>query len=209
MIEWEESWENDNSELVLDSLINFWERKDSPLVIAQWLEARARIHNTKEDWLFVAEMYYKSVDRHGALQNEIVSKHLIPAFEGMSAIEPDNLDTKVAIGRLLVDHTENPMEGIGKLMEVIEIDSNHIEANKQLGRFSIISAQYDKAIARLEKVVSLQPENAETYFMLAEAYKETGQTLKAVNTLEKCKELVDNVEFKLEIDQYINNIISK
>ena len=207
---WNKAWTNNHDETSLDSIIDFWKtQNDSPLNLAMWLEERAKLHNTVEDWLATAEAYYLAVDQHGAIQNEIVTKHLIPAFRRMSEIEPENLDTKVALGRLLVDHTEQPMEGIGKLMEVIAIDSNHVEANKQLGRFSIISAQYEKAIVRLEKVVSLQPENAEAYYLLAEAYKEMNETLKAVNALEKCKELVDNEEFRKEIDQYIQTIITK
>ncbi|MBK7959387.1 MAG: tetratricopeptide repeat protein [Bacteroidetes bacterium] len=62
------------------------------------------------------------------------------------------------------------MNGVTLLLNVVQTSPSHYGANLLLGKFGIVSGQYEKAIARLEKVVSLQSEKIEGYFLLADAY---------------------------------------
>lgn len=78
--------------------------------------------------------------------------------------------------------------------------------NLALGRLAVVSGQYDKAAARLEKVVQLHPDNAEAYFHLAEAYRALGKKEEAIRALESCKLLVEDADFRAQIDSYINQI---
>ncbi|HQV01759.1 MAG TPA: tetratricopeptide repeat protein, partial [Bacteroidia bacterium] len=82
-------------------------------------------------------------------------------------------------------------------------DSNNISANIILGKLAIQSGQFDKAIKRLELVLSLKPDNTEALYFLAEAYKGSGNKQKAISLFEQCKALVNNPEFTKEIDNYI------
>jgi tetratricopeptide (TPR) repeat protein len=75
-----------------------------------------------------------------------------------------------------------------------------------LGRFGIVSGQFDKAIARLEKVLYLRPQNSEALLLLAEAYNSKGDKSKAIEFLERCKKTVSNPELKKEIENHIKNI---
>lgn len=53
--------------------------------------------------------------------------------------------------------SENPMEGISLLRELVQSDSTNLEAQFQLGLFSIESGQMDKAVARFEKILAIDP----------------------------------------------------
>lgn len=53
------------------------------------------------------------------------------------------------------------MEGVSKYKQVLELDSNNLEANYQLGILSIKSNQLEKAKIRFKKLILLQPENQE------------------------------------------------
>jgi tetratricopeptide (TPR) repeat protein len=75
-----------------------------------------------------------------------------------------------------------------------------------LGRFGIISGQYDKAIARLEKILYLRPQNSEALLLMAEAYNAQGNKTKAIELLERCKKTVTNPATKKEIEKYIEQI---
>lgn len=120
-------------------------------------------------------------------------------------MQADNLDAKSGLGSTYVDASENPMQGIQLLLEVVKQDPENINANLNLGLFSIRSGQYDKAIARFETVVKQKP-SAETYAMLADAYEQTGDKTRAIKALEKAKEYVIDPQIISGIDEYIKKL---
>jgi cytochrome c-type biogenesis protein CcmH/NrfG len=131
----------------------------------------------------------------------------LTSYQNAINIDPENLELKVKLGSAIVDRSPQPMQGISLLLEVIQKDSMHINANLALGKFGIISKQYDKAVIRLEKVLSLQPENTEALFLVAEAYSNLGDKEKAVSLLKKCKDLVENEDLKKEIEAYLQQLL--
>ena len=87
-----------------------------------------------------------------------------------------NLDQLLQYGKLKIETSPAPMEGIFILREVLAADSNHVATIETLGQMSIRSGQFEKAKKRYQKLLSLQPEN--------EAYR---SQLKAI-----CEELGDS-----------------
>jgi tetratricopeptide (TPR) repeat protein len=142
------------------------------------------------------------------------SIRLFVAQEAMSYYQKaSDLDTaaglpKVKMAAAFMDGLEQPMQGVMLLLDVIKKDSNNIDANLLLGKYGIISGQYGKAIARLEKVVSLQPENSEALFMLGEAYLNSGNQDKGIKCFEQSKKHVGSRELKEAIDSYIRQVKS-
>jgi cytochrome c-type biogenesis protein CcmH/NrfG len=119
--------------------------------------------------------------------------------------EPNNLDAKTGLGTCYVDASENPMQGIQLLLEVVKAEPENVNANLNLGMFSMRSGQYDKAIARFETVVKKLP-SAENYAMLAEAYEQSGNKSQAIAALKKAKEFVIDPQILAGIDAYIKNL---
>jgi tetratricopeptide (TPR) repeat protein len=113
---------------------------------------------------------------------------------------------RLKLATAYMDQGTAPMQGVGILLDVVAKDSNNADALLLLGKFGIVSRQFDKAIVRLEKVVSLQPQNYDVLILLAEAYRGKGDKDKAIQLLEKCSKMVDKPELKKEIDQYIKSI---
>src|SRR5690606_36355072 len=120
------------------------------------------------------------------------------------AIDSDNLDAKTGLGSAYVSGTNNPMEGIVLLQEVVKADPLHIEANKSLGLFSMQSRQFDRAIDRFKTVVSQQPD-AESYFYLATSYENIGLKSEAIAAFEKSRDLAADPT----LTQFINRKIDE
>ena len=70
---------------------------------------------------------------------------------------PEDLDLKVKIGVTYVT-TSSPMQGIQMIRQVLDKDPNNKLAIYNLGILSISSGQYDRAIERFDKLVSMDPE---------------------------------------------------
>ena len=93
-----------------------------------------------------------------------------------STANGNELDRKVEEAVQIIQSGQgSPMQAIGLLREVVQVDSNHIKANYWLGEFSMMSGQFDKAITRFDKLHSLQPDNLEFCIKLAQAYNGAGQ----------------------------------
>lgn len=192
-----------------DSLIAFYEEKQQYNFAAYFHTLKAEITPTSENWelagdrqLSVSANEVYDSDFNGLLYEEALS-----AYQKAIDLDSSNLELQVKLGSAIVDRSPQPMQGISLLLGVIGKDSMHVNGNLALGKFGIISGQYDKAVIRLEKVLSLQPENTEALFLAGEAYSSLGNTEKAVLYLSRCKELVENEELKKEIDAYLQQLL--
>ena len=102
------------------------------------------------------------------------------------------------------------MEGIMKVRSVSERDSTNIFAQEVLGHGSMISGQYDRAIARFEAVYRLSQMNVgtklEACLMLAEAYEKKDEKKAAVDWYDKSLGLIKNDEIKQEVRKRIDEL---
>lgn len=193
---------------VVDEIIAFYEKNEQYNFSAWFHTAKAKILNTHDSWSIAGTRQY-SVSQNDAYEadfNEILRAEALKSYRKAIELDSTVLDTRVKLASCYLDNSQQTMEGITMLLAVIEEDSMHINANLLLGRFGIVSTQYDKAIKRLENVLSLQPENTEALFLLAEAYGGMGEMEKAIETLIKCRDLIENEALKKEIDLYIKEL---
>jgi cytochrome c-type biogenesis protein CcmH/NrfG len=124
-------------------------------------------------------------------------------------ILPGDINTRIKMAEIYVQGTQEPMKGIGILRSIVDSLPDNVPALIALGRMSLQSGQFDKARERLEKVLQLEPQNTEAMYFLAVTEAESGNTEKAVQLLQLCKQLVANPEFDKEIDTFIKDLKNK
>lgn len=179
-----------------------------PLLAADATEQIARIDQLPERWNLAGQWYRVSAmttsEDHALIA--YAWSNAIACFQKAVTLAPDSLDYQIHLASALVEQGNQTMEGVKMLLTIVEQHPDNIPANLILGKFGIVSGQYEKAVVRLEKVVKLDPKNSEAYFYLAEAYHGLGRIEDAIKTFEMCKKLVDDPGFSAEIDQYILKI---
>ena len=127
------------------------------------------------------------------------------SYEKAMELDPKNLDAKTGVATCYVDASQDPMQGIMLLREVVAADPENVNANLNLGMFSMKSGQFDKAISRFETVVKKQP-SAENYAMLAESYEQSGNKEGAIKALKKAKEYIIDPQILNGVDEYIKKL---
>ena len=137
----------------------------------------------------------------------LLAKHK-PTVE-IADLQKIDLDRKVDSAVALVNSGENPMQGIFILRSVLEEDSNHIGAIMQLGVFSIQSGQYEKALARFDKVLGLDESVADAYFYKGLALGGLNRRDEAIEILEEYLTMVDDEVAVREVNKYINELKTK
>ena len=193
-----------NTALTYKDVAEFWEKENNLNMAAFNYKKAAFLENTEKSITFAGNLYLALLQKSGEPgTRKWLALEAIECFSKASELNPNNTDTKIALATCYTEGTGETMKGVTLLREVTKTDSNNISANIILGKLAIQSGQFDKAIKRLELVLSLKPDNTEALYFLAEAYKGSGNKQKAITLFEQCKALVNNPEFTKEIDNYI------
>jgi tetratricopeptide (TPR) repeat protein len=133
----------------------------------------------------------------------------IRGYKKALELNPENTDLKVRLASAYMDGTNQVMNGVALLLEVLEAQPKNIDANLILGRYGIVSGQFEKALNRLTTVIEQDSTIAEAYLYRAEALNGMGKSEAAIADFEKCKTLLDNPELENEIDVFIKELKNK
>lgn len=181
------------------------EHKQAPM--AAWTRAKAAHLARSEKKLNFAGQFFLDL-MHSAETPAMQAWGAQGAVDCLSEalkLNPDNDTTKMALASAYIEGTIAPMSGVTILRDMVTKEPDHVPANLMLGRLSIQSGQFDKAVTRLEHVLEIEPKNREAMYFLAEAYKGKGDKVKAIQTFRKLQGIVNNPDFTKDIEAYINS----
>jgi len=195
---------------VYHQLAHFW--KDSARIFEPyaWYEAESsRLEYSEKSLTFAAHLFLDNL--RGEENPQLKKWKALQAkdlFERSLKINNKNDSSIVGLGACYIfgGIAENPMEGILKVRQVIERDSTNLFAQMTLGHGSLLSGQYDKAISRFEKVISLQPDNLEAIMMLAEVYERKADKPSAIKWYSKAVSVVKNPSIQKELEKRIEDL---
>jgi hypothetical protein len=202
-------WEKAPTEPNLRSLIDLYHRHGEPVSEAYYTLQLARLKKDAKLTVRAGDLFAgtSAISTDETLR-QFLADRAVESFKSAMVLD-STTETRIKLATAFMNQGGPPMQGVSILLNVVARDSNNFDALLLLGKFDIVSHQYDKAIVRLEKVVSLRPKNYDILLLLAEAYDAKGDKTKAIGTLEKCQKMVDKPELKKEIEAFIKNIKAK
>jgi tetratricopeptide (TPR) repeat protein len=189
-----------------ENIIRHWDSLRQPAVAAYYMEQAAIASPMESNWMEAGNRYYAATRFAQEAEKPLLFNKAIESFEKTIQINPGNVDAKINLGACYVEGSAEPMKGIGILKEVEKTDSNNVNLQLNFAFFSEKSGQWDKAIARFNKVLKIQPDFIEAYLHLADAYEQKGDKAKAIENLENYKNSVDDITIKTEVQDYINKL---
>ncbi len=188
-------------------LSKVWERAKQMPVAAYYNARAAKLENSEKKLTFAGQFFLQLMESEQSPSVQAwEAGEAVSCLEQSLKIDPDNEDTKLALATGYIEGTGEPMRGVQILLAITREKPDDIPANMLLGRMSIQSGQFDKAVGRFETILKTEPENKEALYFLAQAYEGKGDKKKAIELLEKCKQIVNDPGFSKEIDQHINSL---
>ena len=189
-----------------DSLAELYLNANKYDSAARFFEIIADQKPTVDNWLRTADTYYEAygfaMDRNKqALMGEKAREFYTKVMDA----NPDNLAVKNKIAMTYLS-TNNPMQGIMMLREILQSDPDNEDALFNLGVLSMQSGQHDKAVERFSNLVSKYPGNTQAQFFLGVSYLEVGNKAKAREQFELVKSLDDDPAVQSTVDSYLENI---
>jgi tetratricopeptide (TPR) repeat protein len=197
----------ENSQGYLDQMIAIWDSVGNPGISAWYFEQKAKKDNTEDSFLKSAYRYfdaYKAVN--DSAEMAWFTGKAIETYSKVLELNPDNLNAKTDLGTLYAEATAEPMKGIMMLREVVTANPNHENAQLNLGFLSMRSGQYDKAIERFEKVLSVNPARIDMYIYRGEALVQMGKNKEAIESFKIFRNLTNDPELIKNVDQYIASL---
>jgi tetratricopeptide (TPR) repeat protein len=188
-------------------LSKVWERNNILHPAAFYNAKAAKLENSQKKLTFAAQLFLQLMEHEGERSMQLwEAEEAISCAQQALKIDSADEEAKLALATGYIEGSGQPMQGVQILLAITRQKPDDVPANMLLGRMSIQSAQFDKAVGRFEKVLKIEPENKEALYFLAQAYEGKGDKTKAIELLEKCKKVVNNPEFSKDIDQHINSL---
>lgn len=167
-----------------------WYEYGSAIVSGYYAEKIADIENTKDSWSIAGTTY--SIGMKNSKEDkdfQFARGRAIKAFEKAISMEENNIGDQINLALIYVDFPDtSPMQGIQMLLSLNESNPNSVQVMNQLARLAIRTNQTDKAILRLEKALSIDPNNNTSVCLIAKAYMMAGKSNLASEYKSRCKE---------------------
>jgi tetratricopeptide (TPR) repeat protein len=196
---------------IYQSLAQFWSKEAHRIEpYLYYTYSAALLENNEKSLTFAAQQLvdnFTNPDAPAALQNWMASNAKV-LLEKALVINPINDSAKINLGAcyLFGNISDNPMQGILKVKEVVDKNPHNDYGQLILALGGKKSGQYEKAIERFLIVIKDQPTNIEAMVHLAECYELTNQKAIAITWYTKLKELVNNPEAKAALSKRIQEL---
>ncbi len=188
------------------NLAKLWQEHKQLPVAANYYALAAKLDNSEKSLNFAGQLFLDLMHETDAAGVQIwEAQQAVSCFQQSLQVKPDDDTVKMALAAAYIEGTGETMQGVQLLLGITREKPDNIPANIMLGRLSVQSGQFDKAIGRFETVLKQEPKNTEALYFLAETYKGKGDKQKAIELFEECKKVVNKPEFSRDIDQYINS----
>ena len=175
---------------VLKKLSGEWYRMKNSAISGIYARMVAEMEPSEKAWVIAGSMFQDGYQQ--SEQDELrqyCTTNAISAFEKAVEYNPESVENQISLALCYTDNPpqDNPMKGILMLRE---LDSKYPANPKvlfQLASLAMRTNQFDKAIARLEQILAVQPGNSSAICLLADAYKGAGKNDKASLFAKKCE----------------------
>lgn len=175
----------------LKSLSGFWYRFGNIPIAGGYADSVAILENTPQAWSVAGGTYYQGL--MAAKDNQLIRTYTaakaVTAFESAASLAPEQPEHRVNLALVYAENPppDNPMQAVLMLKDLETKYPNEPAVYNALGRLAIKTNQWDRAIQRLEKAMSLDPNNSNTPCLLAKAYEGAGNMQKAQEMAVKCR----------------------
>jgi predicted Zn-dependent protease len=174
---------------LLKKLSGWWYAQGQIPVAGGLAEQVAELENTANSWSVTGATFYHALPGQQDKQmRDFCAAHAIKAFESAISLQPDEVEHRVNLALVYAENPppDNPMKAVLLLRELEGQYPESPAVFNALGRLAIKTGQWERAVQRLEKAWSLDPNNPNTPCLLAKAYEGIGQASKAAEFASRC-----------------------
>lgn len=198
--------EKEKNAIFADSLANLYRIANQFDSAAWFAEEASKFFNNATSWTKAGDDYYQAytlaLDQS---KQKVYAAKTRELYGKVLKAQPDNLDVKTKMAMTYLA-SENPMQGITMLREVLARDPKNELALFNMGMLSIQSGQHARAIERLEELVKVNPDHLQGQLLLGIAWMRNGDKERARQQFEKVKQMDKDPAVQATVDSYLKEL---
>lgn len=173
-----ETWESGLSvDLVMEEKVDLlkrlsgeWYRQSDHLIAGYYAKKVAELLGSDEAWSIAGTTYMSGLGEKEVIVDETCLLEAVACFENAISLAPQNLQHRLNLALIFVEKPDpqNPMRGIQMLLKLNEENPDYVPVLVNLGRLALTTNQLEKAKDRLEKAITLEPNNHKAVCLLGE-----------------------------------------
>ncbi len=192
---------------ILKNISSQWNMLGDFALGGVYAERVANVVATDSAYSIAGTTYFSCFQRDkDSLVQKFCFDKAIQSFESAISIAPDNPVHNVNLGLCYVESGSQPMKGIMVIRDVAEKFPENALASITLGRLSLRTGQYDKAIQRLENALKHEPQNPDAHYWLGLTYQSMNNLPKAKSYLNTFLSLSDDSPKKEQVKAILKQI---
>jgi Flp pilus assembly protein TadD len=153
-------------------------------------EEVATLDRSDSAWSIAGATFFSGLTQiKDPLLRQYCADHAVQAFEKAASLNPDRVEHRVNLALVYAENPspDDPMKAVMMLRDLEKRHPENASVYNALGRLAIKTAQWSRAVERLEKAWSIDPTNSNTPCLLSRAYEELGNAAKATAFAKLCK----------------------
>jgi len=157
----------------------------------------------EQTWKRAADSYFEAFSFAATEERQkMLAAKTRELYDKVLKNNPENLDAKTNLGMAYMA-SDNPVQGVTLLREVLVADPRNENALYNLGLLSIQSNQFDKAVERFRELTKVNPENINGQFYLGVALAKTEAKAEAKAAFLKAKSLSSDPALLASVDEQL------
>lgn len=195
-----------NNPIFADSLGSLYAAAGRPDSSAMWFERASLLDPNSSRVLKAADAWYLAHDL--SLDPEVAAERAGRAqqlYKRLLEKSPQDADLKVKLAMTYMSSAA-PMQGVTMLREVLAAQPEHEQALLNMGKLSIRSGQYAKAVDWLSRLTKAHPENLEGQLLFGKALAETGEKEQARAQYERTRKMTNDPAVQQQLEQFIKEL---
>ncbi|OJV53658.1 MAG: hypothetical protein BGO31_02020 [Bacteroidetes bacterium 43-16] len=189
--------------LAYESLGKRWQAIGQKGIAANYFAKAGDLENSEKIMNFAAHLYEEGMKAsEDPAVRQLFADGKVASLNKVININPANDTATLDLALAMIDQGD-VMNGVFKLRDFAEQNPKNLRAQVTLGKMALQSRQFDKAIERGKIILAIDKDNFETHLFMGEAYKEMGNTEKAIELFNQAKKIIKNPDFAKEMDAYI------
>lgn len=206
--EFSQSADQNNKIVYADSIAALYRKVGKFDSAAAYSSFAVQVQPTVANQLKAADAFYEAFNFYAAAQPDKSQEYGQQArnyYQEAIQEDPENWDAKAKLATTYMV-TQNPMQGIQLLKEVLEEDEFNQIALFNYGMFSMQVGKYPVAIEKFEKLLSVDTQNSQAKIFLGQSYANIDQTEKAISIWEDVIKTEKDSLLRAAAQDYLNQL---
>lgn len=174
----------------LKELSGFWFRLGHHALAGSYARDVAELETSADSWRIAGMTFLYGLEGDAAVQHKLFCRQMAAnSFEQALSLDPE--EPAYAFYRAMAwvkfPDENAPMRGIQLLLELEKEQPEYLPVQLQLVELGMQTGQMEKAEARLQKILSQDPQQAQANCLMAKLLEQTGRTGEMEKYIKHCK----------------------